>query len=510
MTKMYQASNASQQLDDVAKTPGRRRKRRGAASGSSKGVLSKMSFVRQVKRLYQFLLRRLSSGFMLSLPFALLILITATDFLILATQGAVSNSVFFDDLGGRAYAVGREEAEAAKSKLQSFVYLGVFFLTAVHWRPVLAYAKRWRHIILLVAALLITATYSIDPIKVVTNSIIIAVGVLASVLLALANGRESRYHVFYLCVLLPMLLVHIGSILIFLQQGQNLIDFLSSGLRFGGLAGNPNSLGATAVLGCWAALCVLFNDYVGRGMKILSIASIALFALHIAMSGSGTAFLSVSLMAIVFFWMRTISTLKSVTRAKINIGVVFGVACLLMAVLVVSSPAELFVSAAEGLGKDSTMTGRTDVWAIAKEAISDRPFFGWGYDSHASVFATPGYEIEFNHYHNGFLDTLIAGGVFLLAIVLYHLGRFLLAFRMIFLKTPAVFPLFVPFFMLLLLNLSEYSLLRPNSQVWAIYFASFVILTFNAGNSTSFDQAAQPEKVKATRSKKRRGRSLRW
>lgn len=440
----------------------------------------------------------------------MLLLFTATDFLILATQGAISNSVFFDDLGGRAYAIGREEAEATKSKLQSYVYLCIIFLTAVHWKPVLAYAKKWRHLILLVAALLITATYSIEPIKVVTNSIIIAVGVLASVLLALANARESRYHVFYLCVLLPMLLVHIGSFLIFLQQGQNLLDFLSSGLRFGGLAGNPNSLGATAVLGCWAALCLLFNDYVGRGMKILSSASIALFALHIAMSGSGTALLSVSLMAIVFFWMRIISTLKSITRAKINIGVVFGVACLLMLVLIVSSPAELFVSAAEGLGKDSTMTGRTDVWAIAKEAISDRPFFGWGYDSHASVFAAPGYAIEFNHYHNGFLDTLIAGGVFLLGIVLYHLARFLLAFRMIFLKTPAVFPLFVPFFMLILLNLSEYSLLRPNSQVWAIYFASFVMLTFNTSHSTSSGPTTQPEKVREFRPKKRRGRSLRW
>ncbi len=450
----------------------------------------------------------LSSAWILSMPFMLLLMVTSTDFLVLTTVDVSSDSLFFDALGINETTAQRDEAELQKAQLLQYVYLFVFLLSLVHWRQVIAYLKQWSHLLLLGACLLFTALYSIEPIKVLTNTTLIFVGLLSAILFAAAHAEEKRYQAVYAAVFVPMLILHLVSLLIFFAQDTDLIEFVFSSRRYGGLAGNPNSLGATAVLGYWAASCFLVSQSVRFAVRLIAAAAIVLFLLHVAMSGSGTATSAIVLVTLLVFWLRILAAFKPVVRHALNAGAVVFLVLMLIAVVISSTPADIYLSVTESLGKDSSLTGRTELWSVARDAISTRPFLGWGFDSHITVMAEVAYDIEFNHYHNGFLDTLVAGGALLLLIVIYNLGRFARAFFVAFRKDPNVFPLIVPLLMLLFLNVSEYSLLRPNSPIWSIYVVAFVMLTYQQSDRLI---SRFTSSLGGPRSKSRsRKRQLRW
>src|SRR5262249_38003099 len=68
------------------------------------------------------------------------------------------------------------------------------------------------------------------------------------------------------------------------------------------------------------------------------------------------------------------------------------------------------------LDKDSTLTGRTDIWTLVVDAIAERPWLGYGY----GVFWQPEnpraqliwyvLDWQFTHAHNGWLETLLQLG----------------------------------------------------------------------------------------------------
>ena len=448
----------------------------------------------------------LSSSWLLSLPFAALLMLTSVDFLVLTSVNDSINNLFFDELGLTVDDVRRDDAELFKTQVLQYLYIALLLLTVVHWREVYGYFKQWPHLILIMSVLLFGALYSIEPLKVLTNAILIMIGFMVAILFSLAHATRRNFRAFYVAVFLPMLVLHVASFFIFLEYDRDIIDFVFSSRRYGGLAGNPNSLGATAVLGYWAAGCLVLSRSVGVVLRGMALLALPLFVLHIVMSGSGTAISAIVLVTIALFWLRILAAFKSVTRQALNAGAAVLLVLLLIAVVISSTPADLYLSFTESLGKDASLTGRTELWDVARHAISLRPYFGWGFDSHTSVMAEGAFAIEFNHYHNGFLDTLVAGGAVLLVLVLYNLLRFVRAFFVAFDKDSNVFPLVVPLIMLLFLNLSEYSLLRPNSQIWTIYIVSFVMLTFHQRDRLLSKISSARRKGGSGRQK----RQLRW
>jgi exopolysaccharide production protein ExoQ len=87
-------------------------------------------------------------------------------------------------------------------------------------------------------------------------------------------------------------------------------------------------------------------------------------------------------------------------------------------------------------GKDSTLTGRTDLWPIVIEEINVRPWFGWGFKG----FWVPGQpeaeEIWRNltwsppHAHNGALEIALSLGYFGVALIaLFLLRNFVMALQ---------------------------------------------------------------------------------
>lgn len=452
-------------------------------------------------------LRRLfNSAFLLSLPLAVLLFLTSTDFLVLTAVNDSVSQLFFDEVGLTFENERRAEVELLKTQVLKFVYWYVLVFSLFHWRTVYGYFKAWPHWSLLLVCLAAGASYSIEPVKVGTNTTLIVIGLCTAVLFCRANADTWQYDAFYKAIFFPMLLLHLISFGIFFLYDTPLLEFLLSSKRYGGLAGNPNTLGATVVLGYWAAISLLLSSTVNFRFRLIVIASIALFLLHVVMSGSGTALVAVVLVTIVVFWLRILAFFKPSTRQILNVSGAVFLVLLLLASLISSTPAELYLAFTSSLGKDQSLTGRTELWEVARDAIKQRPYIGWGFDSHASVKSVSTFDMEFNHYHNGFLDTLVVGGILLMTVVLYNLARFVRAFFLAFRKNSAVYPLILPLVILLFLNFSEYSLLRPNSPIWQTYVVAFVMLTYRQKDRL-LSRFTQSKKPTATRSRKRQ---LRW
>ena len=127
------------------------------------------------------------------------------------------------------------------------------------------------------------------------------------------------------------------------------------------------------------------------------------------------------------------------------------------------------------LGKDETLTGRTDIWASLGEAIEERPVLGYGYLAFWGLDSEPRYWLEravdWNapSGHNGWLDLAISLGVVGVAIYTIDLVITLWRAGRLSLSSPGgVFALgFLAQF--LLFAMSESIIIAQNSILWATY-----------------------------------------
>lgn len=160
-------------------------------------------------------------------------------------------------------------------------------------------------------------------------------------------------------------------------------------------------------------------------------------------------------------------------------------------ILVSGSVAVLFVGNAETilgvLGRDFTLSGRTDLWAAILDKIWERPWLGYGYrgfwrgfdGESASIWSV--FTWQPPHSHNGLLDVWIELG-------LLGLSTFVLSFLMLYLRAitwirmtktgEGFFPILYLTFVLLS-NLSESSLMKDN-----IFWVLYVAVTFSMHNKS--------------------------
>lgn len=120
------------------------------------------------------------------------------------------------------------------------------------------------------------------------------------------------------------------------------------------------------------------------------------------------------------------------------------------------------------MGKDMTLTGRTELWTLVIEKIGERPWGGYGFNAFWLGVGSPSEIIwrelnwEVPHSHNGFLDLCLDIGLIGLLV-------FILAFSLVYLRgiawvrftrnTDSLWPITYLSF-LVLANLTESSLLR--------------------------------------------------
>jgi O-antigen ligase len=134
------------------------------------------------------------------------------------------------------------------------------------------------------------------------------------------------------------------------------------------------------------------------------------------------------------------------------------------------------------LGRDMTLTGRTELWSVVLKMIWERPWFGYGYSAFWLGWQGESARVWLEiarwqppHAHNGFLDLWLDVGLVGVAVfVLHFLAAYKRALSMARRAETAVglWPLTYLTFMLLY-NLMESTILGRNSVFfWALYVAT--------------------------------------
>jgi exopolysaccharide production protein ExoQ len=165
-------------------------------------------------------------------------------------------------------------------------------------------------------------------------------------------------------------------------------------------------------------------SYRGRNsfLRTVRVMQIIFCLIAIAFSHAATAYL---LTAIYAACLLTLSTLRSFRKKD------YFVVCLLLLitfsvafVVLVVWPGFLF----DMLGKDTTLTGRTNIWSAVLDSIAKRPLLGYGYQAFWLGMEGESYRVILSvswmlaQAQNGFLDILLENGMSGLAIVLLVFG----------------------------------------------------------------------------------------
>ncbi len=189
-----------------------------------------------------------------------------------------------------------------------------------------------------------------------------------------------------------------------------------------GVLGHPNPLGALMALNTilW---CVYTDDRPQhRGMSI-SLAIVSFTVMIFAHSG-GAICISITLLSLLVL-------LRFLRRFSLPYAFIILIVFTIVggyATFFVAEKLELILNA---LGKDLTLTGRTEFWPKVVEAITKRPLFGYGYKgfwqpwqgtSNPAIWITTKAGWVAPHSHNGFLDlTIDLGLIGLLSFILSFL-----------------------------------------------------------------------------------------
>jgi O-antigen ligase len=247
-----------------------------------------------------------------------------------------------------------------------------------------------------------------------------------------------------------------------------------------GMAMHKNYFGELAIL---CAIAWMFGLRGHPTMKAYSciIVPLALVSLWFSRSATVILLLPVAGGALVLFGMQRavrcgwgpvlIGAVLIVVAAIYFSGVIFGF----------PTPLQALSWVAGLMGRDATLTGRTDLWGLVWGEVLRHPWFGTGYGGFwlgtegRSGILTSRLNWGPTQSHNGYLDVLNELGAVGLGIVLIFLLSYgWRLYRLFRLERAASYPYIVLFLVMIFFNFSETSLLRTTRLSWVVFVVAMV------------------------------------
>jgi O-antigen ligase len=242
------------------------------------------------------------------------------------------------------------------------------------------------------------------------------------------------------------------------------------GIWYRGLYENKNVLGRLMALGAVSAVCAFFESE----RRLFWSCGFLLCLGMLALTRSGT---SIVVFAVTLGSLPVLMLLRWNYRlALLLIGSAMAPGGLVIAWLWTNAETAFSL-----LGKDTTFTGRVDIWMAVMDMIWKRPWLGYGFGGFwrgwegpsAYVSQIAGWEVP--HSHNGFLDLWLALGVWGLAlfVVWFTIAFFRALAAMVHSERvgEGIWPV-VYFLFTVLYNLTESTILRPHSIFWMLFVAA--------------------------------------
>jgi exopolysaccharide production protein ExoQ len=268
--------------------------------------------------------------------------------------------------------------------------------------------------------------------------------------------------------------------------------------RWMGLTWNPNSLGGAVMIGVWANVSYLL--YVEKYLMRLWIL-LVLIGSFVLLVGSGSV-TSLGLSALIvigvplFYWFaKSRNGITATFKMAYSGLIIFGALGFFYATQPeLFDPNRLLGS----VGRDSNLTGRATLWAIADAAIDERPWLGWSFDGLKSLPTK--YQITYNQFHNGYLDLMVRGGRIALGFVIFF--ALTLAIRIINLapvKQAMAASYGVLLLVILLHNVSEASFASGPNPLWLLF--TFIYIGATPRISRWYETGVLDELKKRTKGK---------
>ena len=196
-----------------------------------------------------------------------------------------------------------------------------------------------------------------------------------------------------------------------------------------GIYGSKNALAGEAATYVIVCTSQILDRTASNGHRVLAVLGLMIGAMLLLLAQSTGALIVVPPALFLLFSLLVIYRLSVVQRL---VAMTFAVLLAAMMALLVTIYADALLDLLlETTGKDVTLTGRTDLWRIARELIAERPFFGIGYQAFWVKGYAPAEVLWYNfaiesrsgfNFHNTYLSNAVeigVIGVFLQVVVLY-------------------------------------------------------------------------------------------
>jgi exopolysaccharide production protein ExoQ len=240
--------------------------------------------------------------------------------------------------------------------------------------------------------------------------------------------------------------------------------------KWRGIFSHKNGLGQAMI---YSFLSFMFLAYQSHGYKLLMWIGMSLSIVLLLLSASTSSMFNLFILVIVFFVMYIVRLPYLVMIPVIALIITVGETFYLWSI---DNSSAIFNS----VGKDATLTGRTELWQLTTEMIWKQPWIGYGFGGFWQGLngAESGYILRAitwtpSHPHNGFLQLLLDLGI--LGFSIFSIGFSIATIRGLNLirSTTAVTALWpiVQMTQLLITSTTETQLFVSNNVAWILYVA---------------------------------------
>jgi hypothetical protein len=191
--------------------------------------------------------------------------------------------------------------------------------------------------------------------------------------------------------------------------------------RMRGIVGTPNGVGFVAAFAI--VLSVLYFRVLPPFGKWVAAGILPAAAVCLVLSANRNSMFAVA----VALWVAFV--LRKGTGPKLVITTTLG---LVGAVAFVAFSDEIFslLSRSGNASEVTTLTGRSEIWAVVIQKWMEQPLYGYGYTSALSILPLdPRLFHAAAHTHNMLLEVLFSGGLILVALFLFGLGETIVQIR---------------------------------------------------------------------------------
>jgi len=368
--------------------------------------------------------------------------------------------------GDSQFNVWRVEDNPLLLAIQTVMYVVVFAFVILHWRKFVSALHAGAWVLALALLALVSTLWSSDPEFTFRRSLVVVATTIFGIYFG-SRYQLSRQIRLLGCALLLLAAFSTACALLLPQYG---IDNQFHRGDWQGVFGQKNLLGKAMLVGMvalWSAKGVL--------PRIVRIVGLPLCASVMLMSGSRAALLVLAGLLPLAACFRILRA-RPTTLVPLIIGLLATAAG---AAFLAARNSSLLLAA---LGRDITLTRRTEIWSAVWTAISRHMALGYGFSGFwaglhgESVRVAARLGFVARHAHNGFLDLWLELGI--VGLLLFLIGYLQVAgdgIKLVRMSRDrlAAWPLLYLAFMLLY-DLAEGPILRQNNLYWALYVAVVV------------------------------------